>query len=54
MAPKTVGIVDPSKIKQWEIQRVDPEIIEGFNALGDLAGIVARALDQFCNRASQT
>lgn|GEM_PF-3015056 len=47
MAPETVGIIDSSKIKQWEIQRVDSEIIQGFQNLGDLAGIVARVLDQF-------
>ena len=45
-ARETVGIDDPGKITLWEIPRVDPEVLRGFEELGDLAGVVARALDQ--------
>ncbi|MDP6787827.1 MAG: hypothetical protein QGI13_11935 [Rhodospirillales bacterium] len=45
MTHEMVGILDADKITQREIQRVDPEVISGFEELKDLAGIVARALD---------
>jgi regulator of RNase E activity RraA len=41
-----VGIVDSRAISLWDIPRVDQEIIRGFEGLRDLAGLVARALDQ--------
>ena len=47
MAQETVGILDPKTISLWEIPRVDPEIVRGFEELRDSAGVVARALDQF-------
>ena len=47
MAQEMVGILESEKISLREIPRVDPEIIRGFEELKDLAGVVARALDQF-------
>ena len=47
MTQETVGILDSNKIRLWEIPRVDLQIIRGFEELRDLAGVVARALDQF-------
>jgi 4-hydroxy-4-methyl-2-oxoglutarate aldolase len=47
MTQEMVGILESDKITLREIQRVDPEIIRGFEELKDLAGIVARALDNF-------
>jgi regulator of RNase E activity RraA len=47
MTRETVGIVDSKKIRLWEIPKVEPDIIRGFEELGDVAGVVARALDQF-------
>ena len=47
MTQEMVGILESKKISLWEVPRVDPEIIRGFEELKDLAGIVARALDNF-------
>ena len=47
MTKEMVGILEPEKISLWDIPRVDPEIIQGFEKIRDLAGVVARALDNF-------
>ncbi len=47
MTQETVGILQSSAITLWDIPRADPQILRGFHELGDLAGVVARALDQF-------
>ena len=47
MTREMVGILESDRIRLWEVPRVDPKIIDAFKELGDLAGVVARALDQF-------
>jgi 4-hydroxy-4-methyl-2-oxoglutarate aldolase len=47
MKKETVGILPSDKIKVWDVQRVDDKIIQGFKEMTDVAGVVARALDQF-------
>jgi 4-hydroxy-4-methyl-2-oxoglutarate aldolase len=42
-----VGILDRSKVRTDEIPRPSAEIIQGYQELPDIAGLVARALDQF-------
>ncbi len=43
----TAGILKSDVIRQWEVPRVAPDVLKGFRDLPDLAGVVARALDQF-------
>jgi len=47
MAQEMVGILKSDKVRLWDVPRVDSKIIDGFKEMGDLAGVVARALDQF-------
>jgi 4-hydroxy-4-methyl-2-oxoglutarate aldolase len=44
---RMVGILDHSKVRIDEIPRPSAQIIHGFQELSDIAGLVARALDQF-------
>lgn len=42
-----VGILDNSRVRTSDIPRPSAEIIDGYRQLTDMAGLVARALDQF-------
>jgi regulator of RNase E activity RraA len=43
---RTAGIIDAGRVRLREIPRPASDVIEGFTRLPDLAGVVARALDQ--------
>jgi regulator of RNase E activity RraA len=42
-----VGILDNSRVRTSDIPRPSAEIIDGYRQLTDMAGLVARTLDQF-------
>jgi 4-hydroxy-4-methyl-2-oxoglutarate aldolase len=44
---RMVGILDSSKVRIDEVRRPSAEIVRGYQELPDVAGVVARALDQF-------
>jgi regulator of RNase E activity RraA len=44
---KMVGILDPGRITTDEAPRPSPKVIQGYQELPDLAGLVARSLDYF-------
>src|SRR3954463_3720621 len=45
MAKPPLGKLKPEAIGMTELPRLDPKIVEGFRALGDLTGTVSDALD---------
>jgi 4-hydroxy-4-methyl-2-oxoglutarate aldolase len=44
---RMVGILDSSRVKMDQVRHPSAEIVHGYQELSDVAGLVARALDEF-------